>query len=155
MKLDAVSRWAEVGANVGVVVTLIFLATEVRRNTRILEREAVLEWSRAMGDPFLENPALAEILADVKAIDGWGDTFVPAFAERYDTSIENAIVWSRLLVMVWLGLEADFSVSGPSQDLEHRIRYLLSVPDNQLLWEKSDDVFTPEFQAYVQGLRTQ
>jgi hypothetical protein len=71
MKAARVAPWFEIAANLGVIVTLVLLVAEVRNNTLALERQALLDRSAAMNYPFLENPLMAEILADIKAVDGW------------------------------------------------------------------------------------
>ena len=154
MNIDRASRWVEILANIGVLATLLFLAIEVRNNTRTLQRQAVLDRSHVMNYPFLESPQLAAILAEVKAVDGWGGAYETAFAERYETSIENGIVWARHLSMVWAALQADFALLGESNELAERVQLLLSFPDNQLWWERSGEIlYSPEFHAYVERIR--
>ena len=52
-----------------------------------------------------------------------------------------------------MGLEANYSLSGESQELESRIRFLLTFPDNQLYWEHGIPVAGADFREYVKGVR--
>jgi len=155
MKLENASRWVEIAANVGVIVTLVLLVAEVRTNTRALQRQAFMDRSTALNGPFFEDPDLARILTGIKEVDGWGnEEWEPAFVDRYGMSLEDAVRWGRHLGMIWQGLEADYVLEGPSEGLASRVRLLLQFPDNELLWELGGGPTSNEsFRAYVQGLR--
>ena len=43
----------------------------------------------------------------------------------------DAILWERILWLIWSKLEADYAFSAESPELEHLIRALMSNPDNQ------------------------
>ena len=157
MKLEKLSRWAEVVANLGVLVSVLFLVGEVRDNTRTVKRQIVLQRAEAMNAPFLESPSLARILAKIKSVDGWeGSPFEEAFVGRYGDPIEDGIIWARHLAMVWAVLEADYELEGGSPSLESRVRLLLSFPDNQIVWESgAPQISNPRFKAYVDLIRAE
>jgi hypothetical protein len=151
MKIERVSHWVEILANVGVIVTLLLLVTEVRGNTLALQRQTRLDRADAMNAAFLERAVMPTILAEIKAIDTWdGNPFEVAFVERYQVPIEHAIVWARYLMVVWSGLEGDYVLDGESPDLARRVQLLLSFPDNRLLWEHNARLFGEDFQVYVE-----
>ena len=153
MKIERVSHWVEILANVGVIVTLLLLVAEVRNNTLTLQRQTRLDRASAMNSPFLESAVMPAILSEIKAIDTWdGNPFEVAFVERYQVPIEHAIVWARYLMGVWSGLEADYVLDGESPDLAQRAQILLSFPDNQLLWEHNARLFSEDFQVYVERI---
>jgi hypothetical protein len=59
-------------------------------------RGSLLDRSAAMNYPFLENLLMAEILADIKAVDGWEvSAYEEAFAARYSVPIEKGNSWAR------------------------------------------------------------
>ena len=154
MKLDRVAQWAGVLANLGVIVSLVFLVRGVQDNTTTLRIQADAERAAALSDRILTNPGLAEVLAKIKAVDG-REPNVLAFQERYGLSYAEAVTWIRYLGEGWSVLEAQYSRFGRSDVLAHRIRQLLANPD-QALWY---DTGTPswylgeEFQTYVTSLR--
>ncbi len=156
MKLANAARMAEVVANLGVIITLIVLVVEVRENTRAQQRATLMDRSVAMNQVFFETPRMAEILSSIKAVDGWDSpAYEEAFADRYGTPIEDAILWARYMASLWAGLEADFVLDGPSPDLEARIRLLLPFADQVLFWETgAAQISNTDFVTYVQGMRT-
>ncbi|MEJ2343017.1 MAG: hypothetical protein P8Y10_12515 [Gemmatimonadales bacterium] len=157
MKIEKLSRWAEIVANLGVLVSVLFLVAEVRDNTKTIKRQIVLQRADVMNTPFLESPSLARILSKVKSVDGWeGSPYEEAFVARYGDPIEDGIIWARHLAMVWAVLEADYELEGESPSLESRVRLLLSFPDNQMVWESgAPQIFSPSFKAYVELIRAQ
>ena len=65
MKTDSINRWLTLGANLGVLVGIIFLATELRQNNELLEAQTRAEnFDRVIGfaEQIIENPALATAL---------------------------------------------------------------------------------------------
>ena len=150
MKLENISRWAEIVANLGVIITLLILVAEVRDNTRSLQRESFLSRSSAINAPFLENDRLASILVDIKEVDGWeGSPFEEAFAERYGVPLDDAITWGRYVATLWTGVEADFVVEGASEALRARIELLLGFPDTRMGWELNPQLSNTAFGQYV------
>lgn len=153
MKLERWAHWAEIGASLAVVVSLVFLIQEVRYNTKILERQAVLDRTEAFNTPFFGNSDLPSILVRIKAVDG-GDPVEQAFIDRYALTPEEAAQWVRHLALLWTVLEADYRVNGESGSLAAIARGLLESPDNQLFWELgAPQVSSIEFRDWVGLLR--
>ena len=152
MKVERWAHWAEIIASLAVVVSLVILVQEVRRNTAAIERQAVLDRATAVNGPFMEESPLPAIIAKIKAVDG-ADEIDSAFVDRYDLSYEEAVRWTRHLSLIWQALEADFLARGVSPESERMIKSLLAAPDNQLLWEMgAPQVGDPEFRNYVADL---
>jgi hypothetical protein len=151
MKLQNFAHWAEITASLAVVVSLVFLIQEVRGNTQALERQAALDRAAALNSPFFEATQLASVLAKIKAIDG-ADPVPDALAERYGLTAEEAILWERHLWLTWSNLEADYAVSGESEELSRILRLLLNHPDQQVYWEFAAADSDPGFRAFVNGL---
>lgn len=156
MKLDRVAHWAEILANFGVIVTLVFLLLQVRDNTRALEGQAILQRSAAFTGPFLSESVVPAVLAKIKAVDG-PEPAVEAYMDRYSLTYEEGAVWERHIFSVWTSLEAEYAVFGESEELEQRIRMLLPFPDNVIWFENGgpDWVSTPGFRDYIERLRAQ
>lgn len=152
MKLERWAHLAEIVASMAVVVTLVFLAVEVRANTLVIERQSYEQRTDRVFEPFLDPSTLPTIYAKVKAVDGM-DRSVQAFMDQYDLTPEEATMWSRHLASIWRSMELNFMFDGPSSDLERQIRLFLSTADNQLYWEVTGAPRAPEFRAYVEGIR--
>jgi hypothetical protein len=132
-----------------VVISLIVLIVEVRANTKALERQINLDAATRISEPFLEPAELLAGYGRVKAVDGW-DQPNAAFMEQYGMESSEAIAWVRYLMLLWGGVQADFVYGGPTEELEARVRLLLSYQDNRLFWSyaRSD----PEFEAFVESV---
>ena len=152
MKLQNWVRTAEITASVAVVVTLAFVAQEVRRNTLALERQAALERASAIASPFLGESGLPGVLAKIKAIDGL-DPVPQAFVDQYGLSPEEAIIWERHLWLIWAGLEADFALTGGTPEITGLIGVLLSNPDNQTYYANVERQASEEFKDFVRRIR--
>lgn len=61
-------------------MSLVFLVQEVRYNTLVLERQAVMDRTAAFNSPFLADSSLASILVRIKRVDGY-DPVETAFVE--------------------------------------------------------------------------
>lgn len=156
MKIDRIAPWIEMLANLGVIVSLIFLVAEVRNNTEVLQINAAEDRTAALNRPLLTNPALAEILSKIKAVDG-SEPIVDAFVERYDLNYAEATMFIRYLGDLWTGLDSEFTQLGRSDALAHRIRQLLVFPDQALWFEAGgpDWFMSQAFQSYVRSLRAE
>ena len=151
MKVERWTQWAEIAASLAVVVSLVFLIQEVRYNTAVTERQAVMDRAAAVNAPFVDESPLASIMAKIKAVDG-PDEGVSAFVDRYDLSYEEAVRWSRHLSLIWIGLEADFVASGSSPRLERTTRGLLQSKDHQVYWEfGAPQIADDDFRKYARS----
>jgi hypothetical protein len=65
MDKDRLNRWLTLGANLGVLVGIIFLAIELRQNNTQLELQSYQSWVASNVDinATLADPALSEIIA--------------------------------------------------------------------------------------------
>lgn len=156
MKLERVAHWAEILANVGVIVTLVLLSFQVRDNTRALEGQAILQRGAAFTDPFLSESAAPAVLAKIKAVDGF-EPAVGAYMDRYDLTYEEGALWLRHVLSLWTSLEAEYAVLGESAELGQRIKVLLPFPDQQIWFENGGPEWlsTPGFRDYIERLRAE
>lgn len=153
MKLEQWANWAEIGASIAVVASLLLLVQQMRQNTLMLERQVALDRATAFNAPYLENAPLPEILTRIKAVDGV-ESVEEAFVERYDLPYEQAVQWVRHLALVWTVLESDFNANGRSGPMEAVAWSLLGQRDNQLYWENgAPQITSGEFRYYVEQLR--
>ena len=152
MKLQQWAHLAEIGASVGVIVTLLLLLQEVRGNTAAIERQASLDRTASWTAPFFPSSDLPDILAKIKAVDG-EEPGQQAFVDRYNLTAEESILWIRHLSSIWTRLETEYLYDGPSEALGLVIQGLLTTPDNQLFWEHPMGILTAEFMWYVESVR--
>lgn len=147
------AHWAEIVASVAIVISLVFVVQEIRYNTKVLERQAVLDRAEAFDGPFLEDSPLPAILEKIKTVDGL-EPVEQALVARYDLAYEEAIHWVRHLALIWTVLESDFRASGRTDDLDAVAYALLGHPDHQLYWDNgAPQVTSGPFRAYVAAIR--
>jgi hypothetical protein len=150
--LEDLGNLGEFLSSIAVLASLIYLALQVRQATKWQRHAAALDRATALTSPFFASSELPAVLVKIMAVDEV-HPMVKAFVERYDLTPEEAILWQRHLVLVWMGLEADYSLSGGSQELKSTIRYLMTFPDNQVYWEHSIAFGDADFRGYVEGVR--
>lgn len=154
MKLDRIAQWAEILANVGVLISVVFLVLEIQENTQTLRIQAAERRAAVLNTPLLTNPQLPEILSKIKAVDG-AEPNVKAFMDRYELTYAEAVVWIRYLGELWSGLNAEYAQLGPSEELAHRIEQLLAFPDETLWLDTGDPAWflSDDFHAYLASIR--
>lgn len=154
MNWEAIGAIAEIVGALAVVVTLAYLAIQVRQNTRMMQREAHLDRVRHIADPLIGSPKrLVEILAKISAKDGSREPVTLAFMETFDLTYDEAIPFLRYLHRLWFGYEADYLFTGRSDHLDKIIPAMLTFPNCRLFWQYEKEwLFSPEFVAYVDGL---
>ena len=130
--------WKDAAELVGLAaltISVVALIYEVRANTAAIGYQATMDSVKAVADPFFESDALSGILAKIKAVDGFPPP-IPAYRERYDLSEEEAILWTRHMIVLWGSIEATYLAYGPSPGLEENINLLLTNPDNRIYVEQ-------------------
>jgi hypothetical protein len=154
MTLERWSHWAEIGASVAVVLTLLLLVQQVRQNTLMLERQVALDRATAFNAPYLGESEFPAILEQIKTVDG-PEPVEQAFVARYDLTYQQAIRWVRHLALVWTALESDYVANGRSDPLDAVAWSLLGSRDNQLYWENgAPQITNGGFRQYVSTLRS-
>jgi len=151
MKLREISEFANLIASVAVIASLIVLIMEVRTNTDAVDRQSRMDQLNMLNEPYLDDVDLGEVLSKVKAVDG-REPSVTAFMEAYNLTEIEASVWLRHLYSVWGALEADFVYRGP-EFVESKVRALIPFKDGQIYWDSGGGLHSPEFTAYVEGIR--
>ena len=151
MKLEQWATWAEIGASLGVIVTLVFLVFELRENTLAIEKQVINDRAEALNSPFLGESQLPSILEKIKAVDG-PELLEHELMQRYGLSHSEALIWARYQGLIWSGLESEYVRSGDSAVLRERIQHLDSFPDIHIVLKHLRQV-SPEFMAYIEAVR--
>lgn len=147
------AQWAEVVGTFAVVATLIVLILEVRTNTDAIQRQAQLDRDMRLLEPYLNVPDLPDIFAKIKDHDGAHEPQVRAFADTYNLSNREAVLWVRHLDMIWAGIEADYDYYGPSPSLERQMSALLAYPDQRLYWSSYPGITVPS-RPFIRRVRS-
>ena len=138
MDTGKLNRWISLGANIGVLLGIVFLAIELRQNNELLAAEArfnrlsvILESATVI----VENGDLAEIFWKVEA----GQSLTPVEQVRIDYFLRR--VFS---VMQW----TYFELSESNYPME-RWRAIVGQPIQRAYWLEHKSEFTYEFAEFI------
>jgi len=134
MKLQNWARWIEIIANLAVVASVLFLAVEIKKNTKAIEAQSISDRSSSINQPYVNSPLIPSILEKIKKMDG-PEPSEYALMERYGLTYEEAGIWGRYLATILSGLEAEYLRDGPNMSLQERVQLLFLFPDIQLNWD--------------------
>ena len=143
-------RYLDALVGISVVLSLIVLIIEVRGNSLALERQVYAERIAAVAAPLISEDQLLSAYRKVKSKDGWEPT-IQSLMDEYGMEPEEAIAWSRMLLVIWRGLESDYLTLGDSEALRESVRNLLYFPDNRLYWKDNQPWFDEGFRAIVEA----
>jgi hypothetical protein len=145
MKSKQFSDWLQVMASIGVVVGLMFVALELRENSKVAKEQGISAMSGAYSNFLsrLDDPSAREIL-------------IRALEETDEFSREESLHLMSLYLELLNGAEADF-VIGESRGLSSDISVtnalsstiFLSNRHGRAFWENTRIIYTPEFAALV------
>jgi hypothetical protein len=99
LKLDKLNQWLSLGANIGVVLGLVFLAIEIRTNSatnRIATQATVSSNWVAINGAIANNPQLAELITKVRANEPLNDAETEQLRGRVGQFRSQAAFMRRL-----------------------------------------------------------
>ena len=153
MKLKLWVDVAEIAASLAVVATLVILIVQINQSNEIEQRQSALRQAQWDAQMFLLSDELPSILSKIKAVDGHD---LQPWMDQYALSYAEAASWNRWLTLMWRGLEIDYQLNGPSEQLDQSVRVTASWPDQQIYVEgaffSGTTFFSEEFANYVRGL---
>ena len=130
MDTDKLNKWLSLGANIGVLAGIVFLAVELRQNNEILEAQArrdQFEFRRAAGAMLIANPDLAEIA--YKASNGeelspseafrfaqWTYQIFRAWEWQFNEYLEGTLTEDELPTVGWANQFNNYSIMRSNWD---------------------------------------
>ena len=145
MKSKQFNDWLQVTASIDVVVGLMFVALELRENSRVATEQGISAMSGAYSNLLsrLDDPSARDVL--VRAIEETGEF-----------SLEESFHLISLYLELLNGAEADF-VIGESRGLSSDITVTnglsatiwLSNRHGSAFWENTRTIYIPEFAALI------
>jgi hypothetical protein len=145
MKSKQLNDWLQVMASIGVVLGLMFVALELRENSKVATEQGISAMSGAYSNFLsrLDDPSARDIL-------------IRAMEETDEFSLKESLQLSSLYLELLNGAEADF-VIGESRGLSSDISVtnalsttiFLSNRHGREFWENARAVYMPEFAALV------
>ena len=150
-------NWDAVGAigeNVGsgvVLISLIYIAIQVRDTKTATERASRTERSNALSRTMLETPQLATIVAKVNAVDG-SNSFVTEMCSTYGLTLAESELYFRYVSTNWRQLETDFLTMKDEDYVAIPVRVQLNIPSSRRFFEIQNRGFDNLFVDYVDKL---
>jgi hypothetical protein len=145
MKQEQLNDWLQLLASVGVVIGLIFVALELRENSRIATEQGISAMAGAYSNFLsrLDDPSARAIL-------------IRAMEDESELSPEDALHLTSLYLELLNGAEADF-VIGESRGLSSDVAVTNSLSTTiwisnrhgRAFWENTRIIYTPKFAELI------
>ena len=149
MNWDAIGAIGDFVSGIGVIVTLGYLAVQIRSNTNVLRGQAHRELSSNVSAQLFASREVLEAAVKVKEKDGYDDVS-KALMDEYGLTPQQAESYWRYLLKIWFGLQADFRTGVLD---ERFVSALLRTNDNKLFWGAIAEVaFEPTFVERVRRI---
>ena len=141
MKAQKLSTWLAIGANVGVIVSILFLAFEINQSTKATvaaATESVIGGYNALNLPIIADPQVARVfVVGLYEPDALNDVEAVQFAMWLRSQVNQHL---KIRELNRRGLISDALEGGDVQQLAR----LLSTPGGKLFFEGNKDVIPRE-----------
>ena len=147
---EAIGAIGEIAGSSAVLLSLIYIAVQLRDTKRNAARTAALELHQAMAGTVLGTPQIAEIIAKVSEVDGASDVLTE-LQTTYNLTGGEAVLYARFLSTGWRTLELDYLTRG--EKITQPIERLLSQPSYYRLFETNNKFYDAGFVKFVESVR--
>ena len=151
---DAVGAIGEIVGSGVVLISLIYIAIQVRDTKTATERTSRTERINNLSRTMLETPQLATIVAKVNEVDG-SNPFVMEMCSTYGLSLAESELYLRYLSINWRQLETDFLTVKDEAYVATPIRVQLNMPSSRRFIEIQGRRFNNLFVEYVDKLKSE
>jgi hypothetical protein len=148
MNWEVLGTIADIGAGLGVIITLFYLATQIRQNTRATFAEAYQRFTDSINSTnqlIASDPVLARIVSEL------------AFKNFDEFSAEDRVRLSHILLCDFRAVESLYyhHVEGAAarrawDSQAKMIRDFVGYMAVRTWWPRVETLFDPEFRDYVQ-----
>ena len=143
------AAWGEFLVGIAILVALIYLAGQIRQNSRLLQASTsavVSERSTAAAILMIQDPEVARIFWDGRADR---DALSEADRERFNSILALSVLSMNLEYHLW----RDGAVSAGFWETRRRaLSWLLQGPGMQQWWSESRGLYDDEFRDFFYGL---
>ena len=140
---------AQIGGVVGVVASLIYVAIQIRNNSRATRAATFNQLSSAMASEWMSmsyNPEMVSLVLrgsdDFESLDRVEKSRMRFFLMAYARNFENAFFQHKVGTLRdkdWLGISAD-------------IHILFSMPGSRIMWPLVKNRSSPEFCHFIDAI---
>ena len=149
MESDRLARWLTIGANLGVLIGLLLLITELAQNREMMRAQVRHELAMGIVD-LLQEPAANDQLADVLRRGISGEELTPTEMFQFELRT-NALFryWEDVHYQYRIGLYDD------TEFARQRAAWKASLERSRLAadyWCRVRELYSPEFASEMDGL---
>jgi hypothetical protein len=147
MNWSTLAAIADLCAALGVIVSLIYLATQVRENSQEIVESRTLDIYQMMIDSRIDitNGVLGEIMTKVYA----GGALTAEETTRYEAYLSRILnIWE----VYFFNLQSDKVDHRLDSVMRQRLVGIFSRDHMKEFWKNSSPYFSPQFTHYVEGI---
>lgn len=147
--IEALGNIGDFVGGVGVVVTLIYLAVQVRQNSKVVKTSAAEAVMRSISEYFRSSSESAELTRVVAKAMQEFDQLDDAELTQFNLWVFS---WFRLVELVHHHYDAGHIPENFWEGQVAHLNGLLKLPPIRNLWEIRKHVFSEDFQRFVENV---
>ena len=147
MNMESINIWAQLIASIGVIISLFYLAAQVRQNTRSARAIVVDSLARSMHDLVLEMPQNDQLLKIATTLGDW----------KGATELERAryasfmLGYFKLFENAWFQMRKGTLERDQWEGYDAFLRSVWMQPSVKTWWSMRRMFFAPGFRQYVES----
>lgn len=149
MNMETVNVWAQLIASLGVIVSLFYLAAQVRQNTRSARAVVVDSLARSMHDLAFEIAKNDELLKLAMSLQDW-DSVTELERARYASFI---LGYFKLFENAWFQMRKGTLERDQWEGYDAFLRSVWVHPTVKTWWSMRRTFFAPGFRQYVENCK--
>jgi len=146
MNLDNLNRWITLGANIGVLAGIIFLAIEINQNTAAVRSGSFQARTDQLLGITTSIPQSDELLSAITKLDFFGSFCAPDETRIEELTAEERAAFIAFLYSNWVRFENMFYQSQSGNIDEFFYEFVtLNVMHKYIPWFEMFDIYQAEF----------
>ena len=149
MNLETINVWGQIIASLGVIVSLFYVAVQVRQNTRSARAVVVDSLARSMHDLAIQMAQNDQLLMTASMLKDWSSASEMERA-RYASFM---LGYFKLFENGWFQMRQGTLEAEQWEGYDAFLRSVWMVPTVKTWWSMRRTFFAPGFRKYVENLK--
>ena len=149
MNLETINVWGQLIASIGVIVSLFYVAAQVRQNTRSARAVVVDSLARSMHDLAIQMAQNDQLLMTASMLKDWS-TASEMERARYASFM---LGYFKLFENGWFQMRQGTLEAEQWEGYDAFLRSVWMVPTVKTWWSMRRTFFAPGFRNYVENLK--
>ena len=149
MNLETINVWGQLIASLGVIVSLFYVAAQVRQNTRSARAVVVDSLARSMHDLAIQMAQNDQLLMTASMLKDWSSASEMERA-RYASFM---LGYFKLFENGWFKMRQGTLEAEQWEGYDAFLRSVWMVPTVKTWWSMRRTFFAPGFRNYVENLK--